>query len=146
MTGEAPSLEVLRAELRSLETRMMEIEARNKERFAEQALAVKTAMEASEKASTKVETAAAATKAEQNEWRGTVNDITTRLPTRVEIEAEVKAMAAAIADIKSRMDRNEGSQTGRAALLALALAAVTLYTFFTTQTESANPTAQEAKP
>ncbi len=62
--------------------------------------AVATAMTSAEKVIDKNEVALKEYKVGANEWRSTVQDLVSRMPTRTEIESQLKSIESAIGELK----------------------------------------------
>jgi len=120
----------------NLDTRFLESDLRYQQRFDAQQKAVgdallaaekavNTALASADRAVVKAETAAEKRFESVNEFRAVLSNQSATLMPRTEADAQMKAMADKIEDLKSRVDRTEGGSKGIMAAAALAVAVVT---------------------
>ena len=86
---------------------------------------IKDLSEAAQKAVELAATAQLAHNAAQNEWRGTVGDVTKTVAenARNDLALAVKSLDDKLSALTTRADKSEGSWTGISAAVAVALAA-----------------------
>lgn len=102
---------------------LLELEKRMDQRFTAQETATNAALVAAEKAVLKAEALASDRASQQNEWRGTVNDLIQTMMPRSEYEQAHGSMETQLASITSRMDQTQGQQKGASATVAYVFAA-----------------------
>ena len=107
-----------------MERRFTDLERLIDTRFEAAEKATCAALGAAEKAVAKAESLATTRSAQQNEWRGTVNDLITTLMPRAEYALAHKSLADKVNDVASCLDRGEGRSSGASTTLAWIIAAL----------------------
>lgn len=125
----------LRAEFAAFRGLMDERDRRYEERDQAAKAAVRAALEATEKAADSLASGLREFKSSANEWRDTVKDLVARMPTRVEVEQQFKAVDNKIAVLRESQSSVQGADlqrgterqqhnVNRASLTAVVVAAV----------------------
>ena len=112
------------AELGALKAVLVERDKRYEERHQASQDALHSALKAAEKAGDKTEAALSEYKAGSNEWRGTLNDIVSKMLLRADydrehkhleekLSSEVKRIEQSIANLVTTISKAEGEKGGR---------------------------------
>jgi len=115
-----------------MEPRFTDLERLIDTRFEAQEKATGAALASAEKAVAKAESLATTRSAQQNEWRGTVNDLITTMMPRAEYAIAHKSLVDKVNDVASCLDRGEGRSTGSNTVIAWVIAGLGVAVAFVT--------------
>lgn len=91
--------------------------------------AVRAALASGEKASEKTEIALKEYKTASNEWRDTVKDLVSRMPTRETVDKDIKALSDKIQDLRETRSESVGSKLAWGSVVGLVILLIALGTF-----------------